>query len=224
MAAEYKVFDLSFSSPAGIGTHLERHHDRIRMFFRRSFGFVEAGPFTPEPQTLIAQINRKPLKGVLIARLAPLPGSSSEEEIKKDYFNAFSLSYDFADAFSVEVTSRNIDYLHDILDSILGIRVCYDSYKPVLVKVSPSLSDTSLKEIIDYSRMSGIDGVISERVKTIYDYTAGRFPIIACGAFKSPEEARNALNDGASLVMLEDVRPTFNFVKKTNRLLEDSKK
>ena len=37
----------------------------------------------------------------------------------------------------------------------------FDEYRPILIKVSPDISHQQLDEIIDYSLMSGVDGIVA---------------------------------------------------------------
>ena len=59
----------------------------------------------------------------------------------------------------LEVQDRNA--LADIIDPLLELRLCYDTYKPVLVKFSPDTPVEQLDEMIDYCMLSGVDGVVA---------------------------------------------------------------
>jgi len=178
---------------------------------------------------------------VLCANITYDGSSIKDEEIVNDYQKAFSLLYDFVDMFTVSVSRPNADgllevqdrnSLADIIDPLLELRLCYEQYKPILIKVSPDTPLDQLDEMIDYCMLSGVDGVIAgdttrhleslnrpsvtagylsgaplfERslsvVKHIHEHTKGRFPIVGCGGITTPEQAAEMLSSGATLVQL----------------------
>lgn len=170
--------------------------------------------------------------------------SLSEESIISDYRTAFAQMYDFADFFVVNLTDSrhpeaglqaDSDLMTDVLDELLEMRLVYDAYKPVLLKVSSDLNPDLLDAVLDYALLSGIDGIVAggpagrsvslntsaqklheigeggisgapafqgmlETVRHIAARSKGRLPIVACGGILSPEDARMALEAGASLV------------------------
>jgi dihydroorotate dehydrogenase len=56
---------------------------------------------------------------------------------------------------------QDISFLSDIVDRLLDLRMYYDQYRPILLKVSPDLSKEQLNDIIDYCLRSGIDGIVA---------------------------------------------------------------
>ncbi|MBO5499029.1 MAG: quinone-dependent dihydroorotate dehydrogenase [Bacteroidales bacterium] len=107
---------------------------------------------------------------VIVAANISKNTSSINEEAAKDYEKAFGLLYDFVDMFVVNVSCPNvvgltalqdISFLGEIVDKLLDLRMYYDTYKPILLKVSPDLSHQQLDEIIDYCLRSGIDGIVA---------------------------------------------------------------
>lgn len=178
---------------------------------------------------------------ILCASITYNGASRKDEEITDDYQKAFSLLYDFVDMLTINVARPNSDgllevqdrnSLADIMDPILELRLCYDRYKPVLLKISPDTPLEQLDEMIDYCMLSGVDGVIAgdttrhvellnnpsvkpgylsgaplyEKsitvVRHIHEHTKGRFPIIGCGGIMTPEQAAEMLAAGASLIQL----------------------
>ena len=107
---------------------------------------------------------------VIVAANISKNTSSINEDAAKDYESAFALLYDFVDMFVVNVSCPNvvgltslqdISFLSEIVDRLLNLRMYYDNYRPILLKVSPDLSHEQLDEIIDYSLRSGIDGIVA---------------------------------------------------------------
>lgn len=107
---------------------------------------------------------------VIVAANISKNTSSINEEAAKDYETAFGLLYDFVDMFVINISCPNvvgltalqdISFLSEIVDKLLALRMYYDEYRPILLKVSPDLSHQQLDEIIDYSLRSGIDGIVA---------------------------------------------------------------
>ena len=182
---------------------------------------------------------------VVVAANISKNSNSINEEAAKDYETSFSLLYDFVDMFVVNVSCPNvvgltalqdIGFLSDIVDRLLDLRMLYDNYRPILLKVSPDLSHEQLDEIIDYCLRSGIDGLVAgnttrsregltsisqtkieeignggmsgapihkknlELVRYVHERSQGKLPIIGVGGIMSPEDAKEMMDAGASLV------------------------
>ena len=123
----------------------------------------------------IEHIKKDPPKVILCASIAKNSSSAADSDINEDYRKAFSYMYDFVDMFTINVSCPNVEglqhlqdvsYLSDILDPLLDLRICYDTYKPLLVKVSPDIPREELDEIVDYCMLSGIDGIVAGNTTT----------------------------------------------------------
>ena len=107
---------------------------------------------------------------VIVAANISKNATSMNEDAAKDYETSFALLYDFVDMFVVNVSCPNVEgltalqdigFLSEIVDRLLDLRMYYDQYRPILLKVSPDLSHEQLDEIIDYCLRSGIDGIVA---------------------------------------------------------------
>lgn len=107
---------------------------------------------------------------VIVAANISKNTTSINEDAAKDYETSFALLYDFVDMFVINISCPNvvgltalqdITFLSDIVDRLLDLRMYYDEYRPILLKVSPDLSHEQLDEIIEYSLRSGIDGIVA---------------------------------------------------------------
>lgn len=116
----------------------------------------------------IENLKKKKPEVILAANISK-NSISKGEKIAKDYESSFSLLYDFVDMFVINVSCPNVEgltdlqdtsFLSDIMDPILDKRTTMDIYKPVLVKISLDVPDDQLNEILSYSMISGIDGVV----------------------------------------------------------------
>lgn len=107
---------------------------------------------------------------LVAANIAKNTTSETPAQGAKDYDYAFSMLYDFVDFFVVNVSCPNVEglthlqdisYLSDIMDGILDKRMNMEVYKPVLIKVSPDISQDQVDEILDYALRYGVDGIIA---------------------------------------------------------------
>lgn len=182
---------------------------------------------------------------VIVAANISKNTSSINEEAANDYETSFKLLYDFVDMFVVNVSCPNVvgltslqdvSFLADIVDRLLDLRMLFDTYKPILLKVSPDLAHEQLDDIIDYCLRSGIDGIVAgnttrsreglttisqekieeigngglsgaplhkknlELVRYVHDKSGGKLPIVGVGGIMTPEDAKEMLDAGASLV------------------------
>ncbi len=107
---------------------------------------------------------------IIVAGNISKNSTSINEDAAKDYEKAFALLYDFVDMFVVNISCPNVvglselqdvSFLSDIVDRLLDLRLYYDEYRPILVKVSPDIPHQQLDEIIEYCMMSGVDGIVA---------------------------------------------------------------
>ena len=106
----------------------------------------------------------------------------------------------------------------NLLDSLLALRLCYEKYTPVYLRISNRVTNDELHSLLSYCRMSGIDGIVAQglqKLKAIREESLGRIPV--CGTTNDSDEAIKMLNEGASLVEL-DTNPLL--FKRTLQILE----
>jgi len=202
---EREVFGLDFYNPVGLGAGLDVAGELYNDLNDLGFSFVEIGPFKnlAAIRKAIANIQQDPQNDILAAC------------ISGDYFRAFGLAYDFCDFFVIDI-SENPDM--DIFDDILDARLSYEEYKPIVVKIPETITFEQIDEITDYCMMNSVDGIearSNKQIKYIYERTKGRLPIIANCHIKTPQQAAEALESGASLV---EVR--MGLVREGPRLVE----
>ena len=191
----------------------------------------------------IRNINSNHPRVIIAGNIAP-NSSSQGEQVTEDYKTAFSLLYDFVDMFVINISCPNVvgltslqevSSLSDIMDNLLNMRIGFDTYKPILLKLSPDLTHSQIDEILDYALVSGIDGIVAgnttrsrdgltipeerikeignggmsgapvhqknlEMVRYIYRKTGSKLPIIGVGGIMTPEQAKEMLDAGASLI------------------------
>lgn len=102
--------------------------------------------------------------------------ASSNDKAPLDYEKSFAQLYDFVDYFVVNVSCPNvkgltklqdITSLSEIIDRLTLLRKYFDDYRPILLKVSPDLTDEQLDEIIELVLVSGLDGIVATNTTTL---------------------------------------------------------
>ena len=210
------VFGITFSNPIGLAAGLDKNAECYNVLSDFGFSFIEIGSLTPKPQPgnplprifrlpddtaiinrmginnigiqeAINNIRKNSPETILVANIA-MNSTSQNDEINKDYKMAFSLMYDFADMFTLNISCPNVEglqslqdisFLSDILDPILELRLCYDKYKPILLKISPDIDKIQLNEILDFCMLSGIDGIVAGNTSTKRDGLNTSYKIIS---------------------------------------------
>ncbi len=120
--------------------------------------------------------------GLIIAGNICKNNKTPMSEAPADFERAFSTLYHFVDMFVLNVscpTVRNqsaimdIDTLSAIIDRLLALRIFYDEYKPVLIKISPDMDSRQLDDVIELVQLSGIDGIVASNSSTDLKHLAG---------------------------------------------------
>ena len=134
---------------------------------------------------------RKEKPKTMVAANLTQQANSVQEDISKDYEKTFSLLYDFVDMFILNIPNPCIGSMADLIDNIsevcdrlLDLRLYYDEYRPILVKLSVDTPRVKVDEILDYCMRSGIDGIVvsgaSEKMDGL-SLDADQLESIGCG-------------------------------------------
>ena len=88
----------------------------------------------------------------------------------KDYEFSFEYMYDFVDYFVLNISCPNVrdskdnqslENITPIIDKLLELRIMYDDYRPILLKISPDVTQDYLDQVLDLVLISGLDGIIA---------------------------------------------------------------
>ena len=94
---------------------------------------------------------------------------TTNDNAKKDYYDCFIKLYPHVHYFAVNVSSPNTPKLRDLQDTdelkkillpIINENIQRES-KPILLKISPDLTNESIEQIVDMCQEIKIDGIIS---------------------------------------------------------------
>jgi dihydroorotate dehydrogenase len=119
--------------------------------------------------------------------------STPNERAVNDYIITFNKLYQYVDYFVVNVSCPNISDLHKlqdksslmkILGSLIHERSKKESYKPILLKISPDLNFSQIDEVIDIVNEIKLDGLVATNT------TTGRANLT------TPEEAVRQIGNG----------------------------
>jgi len=108
--------------------------------------------------------------------------------INTDIVRSFSLVYDFADLIIVDPAAPggngtpDVSDITDLMDELLSLRLCYERYTPIFVRIPAGLEPAEIHPLLDYCRLSGIDGIVVPGVQKLLQaraYTQERLPMIA---------------------------------------------
>ena len=202
------VFGIHFRHPVGLAPVLERQVDLLDECDSLGFSFTGVIPGTLPVQTVAEQLQAR--KSAIVVSVELRAEGESEEQAKQDLIRQFSLLYDFTDFFVIDINRESglssLDDFSDwteLLDEILDLRLCYERYTPIVLRIAPGHTEEQMKRILDFCLLSGFDGVVAPgiaKVRFCAEYTQKRIPVIGSGAVTTPEEAIALLQAGASLI------------------------
>ena len=219
------AFGIDFPHPVGLAPVLDRQEELLDGC--DSLGYSFTGIIPNDIGTVAARLSNR--KSGIIAYVELKADDRTEEQVRQHIVRTYSLLYDFADFFVVDINRQDglnsmddISDWKDILDELLELRLCYERYKPILLRISPDQPADLMLRILDFSLLSGIDGVIApgvSLVREVFRYTKGRLPVIGAGAITSPQDAAALLDAGAVLVEVAQGIP-FHCRSTARRILQ----
>jgi len=203
-----ELFGLQFQHPVGLAPVLDRQVELLDICEDLGFSFVGIVPDATPVKTIAQRLQER--KNSIVTSIELRAEGPSEEQAKRTLVRRYSLLYDFTDLFTVDINwesgQSSLDDISDwteLLDELLSLRLCYEKYRPILLRISPSHTEEQMARILDFCQLSGIDGVVVPgitKIRFCSSYCKGRLPIVGSGAVTVPEEAVALLQAGASLV------------------------
>jgi dihydroorotate dehydrogenase len=126
--------------------------------------------FNNEGVEAAAKRLQKRRSGIVVGGNIGKNKNTPNEEALQDYQKAFDALYIYVDYFVLNVSSPNTPGLRELqekeplrrlLQSVIDLSKSKATYKPVLLKIAPDLTDTQLDDIVDILRETKADGVIA---------------------------------------------------------------
>ncbi|MBV8083991.1 MAG: quinone-dependent dihydroorotate dehydrogenase [Chloroflexi bacterium] len=243
------VFGLRFPNPLGLAAGFDKNGIAVRSLAALGFGHIEVGTVTPRPQAgrpkprvfrlsdEEALINRLgfPSDGMeaVASRVARLQtrnfvlgvniGPNADAVGVEGFVQAAQRLAPLADYVAVNVSSPNTTGLRDLsLEPVVEAVLPVLGAKPLLVKVSPDLTDEQVRHTADVLAAYGVTGAIATNTTVQHDGESGglsgpplraratevvrmladRLPVVGVGGVSSARDAQDKLDAGASLVQL----------------------
>lgn len=203
-----EVFGIQFRHPIGFAPVLERQVDLLDEI--DSIGFSFTGVIPGETPVKVVAERLQNRKSPIVAAVELRAEGESEKSAQQSMIRQFSLLYDFADYFIIDINRESglssLDDFSDwteLLDELLSLRLYYERYKPIVLRIAPGHTEEQMARILDFCLLSGFDGVVAPgvaKVRFCSEYARKRLPIIGSGAVTSSEEALALLQAGASLI------------------------
>lgn len=180
---------------------------------------------------------RRGYKGVVVGCNIACNAATPPEEAPKDFLRCFRNLYQYVDYFTINLSgddlydatlTRSSEYILSVLTPLFDFRRGQNQYRPILVKISPDMSDEEIDRITDILIDTPLDGIVAangttqhadkigegrlsgrpmtERsialVERIHTRSGGNYPIIGVGGMMTAEDVQRMLNAGADLVQL----------------------
>ncbi len=162
--------------------------------------------------------------------------ASHRDDITKEYLRVFRNMYQYVDYFVINISCntsskrfvpRSRDEIEQLIEPLFEFRRGQLDYRPILLKISPDLTQEELDTIVDILIETPLDGIEAvagsidmarkspgavtgalltkraiEVVRYIAEKSGHNYPIIGSGGMMEPEDISNMLKAGASLVTL----------------------
>lgn len=109
-------------------------------------------------------------QGVVVGCNIACNASTPPDEAPQDYLRCFRNLYQYADYFTVELSGddvqderivRSESYIRSVLDPLFDFRRGQNQYRPILVKISPDLTDEEIDLVTDILIATPLDGVVA---------------------------------------------------------------
>lgn len=113
---------------------------------------------------------RRPHKGVIVGCNIGKNTATPPENAPADYLKLFRNLYQYADYFTVNIscdnacnegTSHTREHILRILEPLFDFRRGQNQYRPVMLKVSPDMSDEAIDRISDILLTTPLDGIVA---------------------------------------------------------------
>ncbi|MEI7595392.1 MAG: quinone-dependent dihydroorotate dehydrogenase [Bacteroidota bacterium] len=122
----------------------------------------------------VARIRKQNNKVIIGGNIGKNTATANENALA-DYEYCFEALYDYVDYFVINVSCPNVkdlrklqdtESLSAIISSLTGRRANKSVYKPILMKISPDLTQVMLDETIELVMKSGLDGFVATNTST----------------------------------------------------------
>ncbi len=193
-----EVFGTKFHNPVGLAAGFDSNGEIINEISALGFGFVEVGTITPQaqegnPKPRVFRLSkdraivnrtgnanrgwqyaienlRKKHTDIVVGCNIGVGSNTNPKLAGQDYLKSFRTLYQYADYFTVNLTSDNAaldtkSYTFETLSATLAplfeFRRGQSEYRPIMVKISPDVDDTTIDMVIDVLVATPLDGIVA---------------------------------------------------------------
>ena len=116
------------------------------------------------------QYLRRPHEGVIVGCNIGCNATTPVADAPADYLKLFRNLYQYADYFTVNLCCEHVggehlahqrDYILGILEPLFDFRRGQNQYRPVMLKISPDLSDEEIDTVTDILIETPLDGIVA---------------------------------------------------------------
>ena len=175
-ALEREVFGIRFANPIGLAAGFDHNGEAFRELAALGFGFVEVGTVTPRPQAgnPRPRVFRLPKDNAIINRIG-LANRGLETTIRHlrrphDGVIVGCNIGQYADYFTVNISCDNAcregtthtrEHILQILNPLFDFRRGQNQFRPIMLKISPDMSDEVIDQITDVLLETPLDGIVA---------------------------------------------------------------
>ncbi len=126
-------------------------------------------------QNAVKNLQKYRRRGLIVGGNIGKNTATPNEDAAKDYLASFRALYDYVDYFTVNVSCPNVAKLTalqsregtaTILSGLKEFRKGQSEYRPILLKISPDLSEAQVDDMISVAKEYKIDGIIATNTTT----------------------------------------------------------
>jgi dihydroorotate dehydrogenase len=226
------VLGLSFPSPVGLAAGFDKSGALYSSLPALGFGFAEVGSVTPLPEEGRSpglQVVTSRLLKSAISRSIPLGVSismnrtTSFSKMAQDYIDCLAGVWQNADYIALNLGVRAGPDLHLVENRVFLIQVCaavkqeqarlallYGYRRPIVIKLDSARDD--LLPLLDCVSDFGFDGLVLscteehrhslKILESAVSVLGSEIPVISVGGIRTPLDAKDRLNAGASLLQI----------------------
>lgn len=208
-----EIAGLTFGTPLGTAPGCDTNASFYNTLASFGASFVIVGPTELKPSdrccgvhALIKNLKERRCKAIIGGAVNCCRSDHNTDS--RNIETTFAMLYDFVDFIvlcpDADKEMSTIDEsFTDIADNVLSLRLFYEQYKPLFLRIPTGISISQIEDLLLYCLSSGIDGVVVDKqlVAFVKEKSESRLTIMATVDSQTDTASVNEiLADGASLI------------------------